>query len=193
MIRDGQLFADVANSLNPNSNGGDVGWAREIDLASFGSEMVDAVFNSPVGELVKLSLPGQQVIVQIEERTQPVNKYKLAIIDMPVIASDKTSNNIDNELNQFVSTPEVGSKFNELASEKGYMVMPNMTVSANEFTLAQIPGSRQVITWAAREKKPGSVKKFDLTNLRVVARVDQVIPAGTAPSQRFHQASGHNC
>ncbi len=181
VIRDGQLFADVANSLNPNSNGGDVGWAREIDLASFGSEMVDAVFNSPVGELVKLSLPGQQVIVQIEERTQPVNKYKLAIIDMPVIASDKTSNNIDNELNQFVSTPEVGSKFNELASEKGYMVMPNITVSANEFTLAQIPGSRQVITWAAREKKPGSVKKFDLTNLRVVARVDQVIPAGTAP------------
>ncbi|HPD87525.1 MAG TPA: hypothetical protein PLS06_09470, partial [Proteiniphilum sp.] len=109
------------------------------------------------------------------------NKYKVAIIDMPVIASEKTSNNIDNELNQFVSTPEVGSKFNELASEKGYMVMPNITVSANEFTLAQIPGSRQVITWAAREKKPGSVKKFDLTNQRVIARVDQVIPAGTAP------------
>ncbi|HOO95140.1 MAG TPA: SurA N-terminal domain-containing protein [Proteiniphilum sp.] len=181
VIREGQSFADVANSLNPSSNGGDVGWAREIDLASFGSEMVETVFNSPVGELVKLSLPGQQVIVQIEERTRPVNKYKVAIIDMPVIASEKTSNNIDNELNQFVSTPEVGSKFNELASEKGYMVMPNITVSANEFTLAQIPGSRQVITWAAREKKPGSVKKFDLTNQRVIARVDQVIPAGTAP------------
>lgn len=181
VIREGQSFADVANSLNPSSNGGDVGWAREIDLASFGSEMVETVFNSPVGELVKLSLPGQQVIVQIEERTRPVNKYKVAIIDMPVIASDKTSNNIDNELNQFVSTPEVGSKFNELASEKGYMVMPNITVSANEFTLAQIPGSRQVITWAAREKKPGSVKKFELTNQRVIARVDQVIPAGTAP------------
>jgi peptidyl-prolyl cis-trans isomerase D len=181
VIREGQSFADVANSLNPSSNGGDVGWAREIDLASFGSEMVEAVFNSPEGELVKLSLPGQEVIIQIEERTRPVNKYKVAIIDMPVIPSEKTSNNIDNELNQFVSTPDVGTRFSELASEKGYMVMPNITVSANEFTLAQIPGSRQVITWAANEKKPGSVKKFDLTNLRVVARVDQVIPAGTAP------------
>ncbi len=181
VIQGGQLFADVANSLNPSSNGGDVGWAREIDLASFGAEMVDAVFNTPVGELVKLSLPGQQIILQIEERTQPVNKYKVALIDMPVIASEKTSNNIDNELNQFVSTPEVGSKFNDLAAEKGYMVMPNITVSANDFTLAQIPGSRQVITWAANEKKPGSVKKFDFTNLRVVARVDQFIPAGTTP------------
>lgn len=182
VISEGQSFAAVANSLNPNSNGGDVGWAREMDLISFGgAEMVEAVFSTPVGELVKLSLPGQQVILQIEERTRPVNKYKVAIIDMPVLASEKTSNNIDNELNQLVSTPEVGAKFNELASEKGFFVMPNITVSANEFTLAQIPGTRQVITWAANEKKPGSVKKFDLTNLRVVARVDQVIPSGTAP------------
>lgn len=181
VIQQGQPFADVANSLNPKANGGDVGWAREVDLASFGSEMVQRVFNTPAGELAMLSLPGQKVILQVEERTRPVNKYKVAIIDMPVLASEKTSNNIDNELNQFISAPEVGAKFNEQASKKGYMVMPHVTVSANEFTLAQIPGTRQVITWAANEKKAGSVKKFDLTNLRVVARVDQVIPSGTAP------------
>jgi peptidyl-prolyl cis-trans isomerase D len=61
------------------------------------------------------------------------------------------------------------------------MVMPNVTVSANDFSLAQIPSSRQIITWAANEKERGSVKKFDLTNLRVIARVEQVIPAGTTP------------
>lgn len=181
VIAKGASFAEVANSLNPNSNGGEMGWAREIDLASFGSNLVKAAFTSPVGEPVKLSIPGQQLILQVEERTRPVTKYKLAVIDMPVVASEKTSNNVDNELNQFVSTPNVGQKFNELASEKGYMVMPNITVSSNDFTLAQIPGSRQVITWAANEKKPGSVKKFDLTNLRVVARVEKVVPAGTTP------------
>lgn len=181
MLQEGASFAAVANSLNPNSNGGDVGWAREIDLVSFGSEMINVAFNAPVGEPVKLSVPGQQLIIQVEERTAPVNKYKVAIIDMPVLASDKTSNNIDNELNQFVATPNVGDKFSELATENGYMVMPNSTVSANDFTLSQIPGSRQIITWAANEKKIGSVKKFDLTNLRVIARVDEVIPSGTTP------------
>ena len=120
MIRGGQPFADVANSLNPNSNGGDVGWAREIDLASFGSEMVETVFNAPVGELVKIAVPGQQLILQIEEKTRPVSKYKLAIVDMPVVASEKTSNTIDNELNQFVSHPDVGNKFNELAGKGLY-------------------------------------------------------------------------
>ncbi|MEA4916223.1 peptidylprolyl isomerase [Proteiniphilum sp.] len=180
-IANGTPFAQVANSLNPNSNGGDMGWAREIDLVSLGPDLVNAAFNAPLGRPVKLSVPGQRLILQIEERTRPVNKYKLAIIDMPVLPSEKTSNNIDNELNQFVSTPDVEKKFNELASEKGYMVMPNITVSANDFTLAQIPSSRQVISWAANEKKTGSVKKFDLTNLRVIARVEKVIPSGTTP------------
>lgn len=180
-LQGGASFADVANSLNPSSNGGDVGWAREIDLVSLGAEMINAAFNAPVGQPVKLTVPGQQLIIQVEERTRPVNKYKLALIDMPVVASEKTSNNIDNELNQFVATPDVGEKFSEQAAEKGYMVLPNITVSANDFTLNQIPGTRQVITWAANEKKTGSVKKFDLTNLRVIARVDQVIPSGTTP------------
>ncbi len=180
-IREGEPFDVVANSLNPASNGGDVGWAREIDLISFGSETVRTVFNAPVGEPIKLTVPGQQLILQVEERTRPVTKYKLAIINMPVLPSEKTSNNIDNELNQFVAMDDVGEKFSELASEKGYMVMPNMTFSANDFSLGQVPNSRQVITWAANEKNMGSVRKFDLTNLRIVARVDQVIPAGTTP------------
>lgn len=180
-IQDGQSFAEVANSLNPQSNGGDVGWAREIDLISLGADVVRTAFNAPVGEVVRLNAPGQQMILQVIERTRPVNKYKLAVVDMPVIASEKTSNNVDNELNQFVSAPDVNTKFNEMAAEKGYMVMPSMTFSANDFSLAQIPGSRQVITWAANEKQKGAVRKFDLTNLRVVARVDEVIPAGTTP------------
>lgn len=180
-IQSGKSFADVANTLNPQSNGGDAGWVREIDLASAGKEVVQAAFTTPVGSLKKISVPGQQIIMQVEERTQPVNKYKLAVINMPVVVSEKTSNNADNELNQFVSTPDVSKKFTELASEKGYAVIPNYTATANDFTLGQIPGSRQVINWALNEKKVGAVKKFDLSNLRIVARVDDVVHSATAP------------
>lgn len=180
-IRDGESFELVANMLNPASNGGDVGWAREIDLVSFGTDAVRTIFEAPVGEPIKLAVPGQQLILQVEEKTRAVPKYKLAVIHMPVLPSEKTSNNIDNELNQFVSTEDIGSRFTELAAENGYMVMPNMTFSANDFSLGQVPNSRQVITWAANEKEVGAVRKFDLTNLRIVARLDQVIPSGTTP------------
>jgi peptidyl-prolyl cis-trans isomerase D len=171
-IKNGESFANVANSLNPGSNGGDVGWAREIDLLPFGKEMVDAAFNAPVGEPVRISLPGQQVIFQVEQKTKPVNKFKLAVINMPVLPSEKTSNNIDNELNQFVSKEDIKQNFNQLATEAGYMVIPNMSFSANDFSLGQISGSRQVISWAVNQKEIGAVRKFDLTNLRIVARVD---------------------
>src|SRR5690554_1072741 len=181
LIKGGEPFAFVANNLNPNSNGGDVGWAREIDLLPFGANLVEAAFSTPVGEPVKITVPGQEIIFQVEERTKPVNKYKLAIVNMPVVPSEKTSNNIDNKLNQIVTNPEVSQKFSEIASEAGYMVMPSMTFSANDFSLGQIQGSRQVISWAATEKEKGAVRKFDLTNQRIVARVDEVIPAGTTP------------
>lgn len=180
-IEGGKSFAEVANSLNPQANGGDAGWAREIDLIQIGKEFVQEAFNTPVGTLKKLSVPGQRIIMQVEERTKPVTKYKMAVINMPVVVSEKTSNNVDNELNQFISTPDIEKKFNELSTQKGYAVIPGYSASSSDFMLGQIPNSRQVINWAMNEKTKGAVKKFDLSNLRIVARVDEVIRAGLAP------------
>ncbi len=181
VIQAGKSFAEVANSLNPQSNGADLGWVREMDIASAGHDVVKAIFEAPVGQIQKMKSTGQQIIFQVEAKTAPVQKYKLATISIPVIVSEKTSNNIDNELNQFISDPNVSSKFNELATEKGYMVNPDTRVMANDYTLMQMPGSRQIVSWAVNEKKMGTVKKFDLSNSRVIARVDQVFPAGVAP------------
>ena len=193
-IRGGRPFVDVANSLNPQANGGDIGWVTEIMLnwEGFGADVIRTVFSEPAGQLLRLSTPGQELIVQIEDRTRPITKHKLALINMPVIPSERTTNNIDNELNQFVSHPDVGTRFNELAIERGYMIMPNMTVAANDFGLGagmmRIPGSRQVITWAANERRMGSVRRFDLPNMRIVAQVNEIIPAGYTPLSEVQSA-----
>lgn len=181
VIQGGKSFAEVANSLNPQSNGADLGWVREMDLASAGSDVVKAIFEAPVGQIQKIKTTGQQILFQVEERTAPVQKYKLATINMPVIVSEKTSNNIDNELNQFISEANSSDKFDELAKEKGYMVNSDARVSANDFTLMRMPGSRQIVSWAVNEKKMGTIRKFDLSKSRVVARVDEIYPAGVAP------------
>lgn len=187
-IQGGKTFAEVANSLNPQSNGADLGWVREMDIISAGSDVVKAIFDAPVGKIQKLRVPGQQILFQIEERTAPVQKYKLATINMPVIVSEKTSNNIDNELNQFISEANTSNNFVELATEKGYMVNSDTRVSANDFTLMRMPGSRQIVSWAVNEKKMGAIRKFDLSRTRVVARVDEVYPAGIAPMSDVSQA-----
>ncbi len=188
VIKGGQAFADVANSLNPQSNGADLGWVREMDIISAGSDVVKAIFEAPVGQIQKLRATGQQILFQVEAKTSPVQKYKLATITMPVIVSEKTSNNIDNELNQFISEANAGGNFDELATEKGYMVNSEARVSANDFTLMRMPGSRQIISWAVNEKKMGTIRKFDLSKSRVVVRVDEIFPAGVAPMSEVSKA-----
>ncbi len=179
-INGGANFADVANSLNPQSNGGEIGWVREIDLAQAGPDVAQNVFATSAGSVIKLKMPGQQALIYVEEKTAPVAKYKLAVVNMPVIVGDKTQNNIDNELNQFVSDPEVKTNFADKARELGYSVVPAYTASATDHTLAQIPSTRQVLSWAFNEKE-GAVRKFDLSKSRIIARVDRLIPAGIAP------------
>ena len=58
--------------------------------------------------------------------------------------------------------------------------MPSQTISATDHLLGQIQGSRQIVNWAFNEKE-GSIKKFDLSRNRVVARLDKIMPSGVAP------------
>ena len=134
-IAEGADFATIANELNPQSNGGEIGWVREIDLAQAGPGFAEKVFATPVGSASKIEMPGQRTLIYVEEKTAPVTKYKLAVVNMPVIVGDKTQNNIDNELNQFVSDPEVKTNFVEKAREEGYSVVPGFTVSATDHML----------------------------------------------------------
>ena len=180
LIKEGKDFTELANELNPQSNGGEIGWVREIDLVQAGPNVAQDIFSIPTGSVSKIKMPGQQSLIYVEEKTNPVEKYKLAVVNMPVIVSDKTQNNIDNELNQLVSEPNIKDNFTQLAQEKGYSVIPSQTVGATDHMLAQMQGSRQVINWALNEKE-GAIKKFDLSRNRIVARVDKIIPAGVLP------------
>lgn len=179
-IKNGANFADVANELNPQSNGGEIGWVREIDLIQAGPDVASNIFSISTGTVSKLKMPGQLALVYMEEKTSPITKYKMARVNLPVIVGDRTQNNIDNELNQFISDADIKTNFTDKAREAGYSVVPSSTISSTDHRLSQIPGSRQIVNWAFNEKE-GTIKKFDLTNTRVVARIDKLIPSGVAP------------
>jgi len=180
VIRQGKDFAEVANEIYPQSNGGEVGWVTEAQLSSIGKEFVDAAFNSPTGQITKLNLQGQFQIIKVEEKTKPVNKYKLAMIHMPVTVSDQTLASIDNEINEFVANNSDGKNFVQAAQDKGFNLMQNVRVIPSQPNIGMISGSRQVINWAFNENI-GSVKKFDLSDHKIVARINSKIDAGYVP------------
>lgn len=180
VLKQGKDFATVANEIFPESNGGEIGWVTEPQLASAGKEFIDAGFKTPTGEFVKINVQGQFQIIKVEAKTKPVQKYKIALIQMPVIVSDQTMANIDNEINSFVAQNSDGKDFEKNAIEKGYNLSRNIPITGSTTNLQQISGSRQVVTWAFNENI-GSVKKFDLTDYKIVAKLNSKTKAGYLP------------
>lgn len=173
VIKGGKDFSAVAEELFPGSNGGSLGWANEISLINAGMSTKE-IFTASKGEILNLSIQGARQLIRIEDKTNPVSKVKLAIIEMPVIISDKTQNAIDNELNMFVSENGNSENFDKAAIDKGYPVLSDITVYPSEFSLGQATGTRQVIHWAFNSEV-GEVKKFDLSDKRIVALVKKEI------------------
>lgn len=180
VIKAGKDFSLVATEVAPQSNGGQVGWVTEPQLLSAGKEFVQASFDTPVGGITKLNLQGQIQIVKVDEKTAPVTKYKLALIQIPVVVSDQTLATLDNELNQFVADNTDPKTFVSAATEKGYNIIPESIISSSMPGLGQISGSRQVINWAFNESA-GTIKKFDLADYKIIAMVDSKIDKGVMP------------
>lgn len=180
VIKQGKDFALVANEVYPQSNGGEVGWVTEGQLASTGKDFVDACFKTSAGEIAKLNLQGQIQIIKVEEKTKPVSKYKVALIHMPVVVSDQTLAGIENEINEFVANNSDGKNFVQAATDKGYNLTRDQKITSAQPGINMMGGSRQVINWAFNEKI-GSVKKFDLNDHKIVAMITSKTDAGYLP------------
>ncbi len=178
VIKGGKDFATVANEVMPGSNGGELGWVNEVMIA--GAGIAKECFAAAKGEVLKLTINGQTQLVRVQDKTNPVPKVKLAIIQMPVIISDRTQNAIDNELNQFVSESGNLDNFDKAAQAKGYALMSNTLIAPSEMGLGQASGTRQVVHWAFNNKV-GTVNKFDTSDKRVVAIVKSEIKGDYLP------------
>lgn len=178
VVKGGKDFAAVAEERMPGSNAGQSVWVNEMMLSSV--NINKQCFAANQGDILKLSINGVTNLIRIEEKTKPVAKAKIAVVQMPVIISDKTQNAIDNELNQFLTESGTPEKFEADAQTKGYYLLTDASIYPSEPFLQQIPGSRTVIHWAFNEKV-GSIKKFDLSDKRIVAFIKRDIPKGYTP------------
>lgn len=173
VLKGGKDFSTVANELNPQSNGGRLGdWLVEPMLAEFGNDFIRKSFGASKGEVLRIDHPSMIQIVNVEDLTRPVAKYKIATVQITTQVSDKTLYAIDDELNKFYNENADPKNFDKAAKESGYNVLTDIPLTPTTIGLPQIEGSRQVVYWAFNEKV-GSIKKFDFTKQRVIAVINQ--------------------
>lgn len=182
VLKNGGNFAELAKEFSADQaaeNGGELGWFTEITaLRGVNEEFKNAVFSTPVNNIVKVkSLYGTH-LVKVTEKTNNVNKYKVADIDMTVSPSSKTYSNIYNELNQFVSKNSDLAKLDDAAKEAGYNLISGVTVTADNQTLGSIKNSRPVIRWAFQNDKGKISEIFECDDKFVIAGVEGTLKEG---------------
>ncbi|WP_075556537.1 peptidylprolyl isomerase [Parabacteroides timonensis] len=182
VLKNGGDFAELAKQFSADQaaeNGGELGWFTEITaLRGVNDDFKNAVFSTPVNNVVKVkSLYGTH-LVKVTEKTNNVNKYKVADIDMTVSPSSKTYSNIYNELNQFISKNSDLAKLDEAAKEAGYNLISGVTVTADNQTLGSIKNSRPVIRWAFQNDKGKISEIFECDDKFVIAGVEGTLKEG---------------
>lgn len=185
VIEKGGSFAEVAAkySAHPSAqNGGEAGWVNEAAASQVSEDFRKAAFDSPVNKVTKVeSLYGIQLI-QVTQRTAPVAKVKLAVIDMEVSPSSRTTSNLYNDINAYIANNKSLADFEKNATEKGYSILSNPSVTGNDYTLGTLRNARQAVAWAFREADKGQISQiYEIDNNFVVVALADVTPKGYAP------------
>jgi peptidyl-prolyl cis-trans isomerase D len=148
--------------------GGDLGWFSKGD---FIEEFADAVFsaNSPgiINSVIETEYGYH--LIKVTEMPQSLTQ-KLAVLELELIASDITRNDIFRNADYFAANIDNPEAFEENAEEEGYQVATASGVGPNSRSLNNLTGAREIIRWAYNEASVGEISSvFELDDAYVVA------------------------
>jgi peptidyl-prolyl cis-trans isomerase D len=145
VLKAGGDFAQLAQKFSRNNGGADMGWFREVDAISMGSNFVRSCFAATVNGYFSVKTKHSINIVQVTEKTAPVSKTKIALVAMKVTPSSQTYSDIYNKVNRIVASHTGAESFFAAAAKAGYSVQELQSVRATDNTIAEIPQMRQAV------------------------------------------------
>lgn len=179
-IRGGADFGELAKKYSAvkqtAANGGEIGWLQE-GMQGVEKEITANAFNKSKNEVFTIKNAQGVQIMQVEDKTAPRRKVKLAILERKVVPSSKTYSKIYNDAKQFAVDLK-SDNFEKRAKEKGYIVHPATEILQTLDKVADIPQSRKIIQWAFKSSKNDVSDVFDCGTKFVVAMTTEVNKKG---------------
>lgn len=129
------------------------------------------VFDNSTGDIGVVETPLGYHVISIDDQTEAARAVKVATIAREIEASEKTMNNLFNEVTKFeISASE--SDFAEVAKKENYEVKTVKDVKALEENIPGAGAQRRVVQWAFEdEAEVGDVRRFDTNNGYIVAQL----------------------
>ena len=179
-IRGGADFAELARKYSAvkqtAANGGEIGWLQE-GMAGVEKEITANAFSKAKNEVFTIKNAQGVQIMQVEDKTAPRRKVKLAILERKVVPSSKTYSKIYNDAKQFAVDLK-SDNFDKKAKEKGYIVRTASEILQTVDKIADIPQSRQIIRWAFKSSKNDVSDVFDCGQKFVVVMTTELNKKG---------------
>ena len=181
-LKAGADFAEVAKKY---AQTGEATWinARGWEGTTVDADnatLINALIEQPVSEISNLKIGQSNIILQVMNKKQMQDKYKVAIVKCPVEFSKETYNDTYNKFSQFVAQSTTIEALEKNAEENGYTVLPRMNFRSDEHYVGGVKSTREALKWVFDAKK-GEVSPLyecgENDHLMVVA-LETINPAG---------------
>jgi peptidyl-prolyl cis-trans isomerase D len=159
VLKNGGDFEQLAKQFSRSGQSPDMGWFREIDALSLGTEFVRTCFAATLNAYYSIKGKSSISIVQVTDKKAPVVKTKLALVTMKVTPSSQTYSNVYNKVNRLVAANPKADNFFAAAGKEGYEVLEAQAVRSTDNTIADIPQMRQAVrfVWTNELGKVSSI------------------------------------
>src|SRR5690606_17232387 len=143
--------------------GGELGWFAEEDYIEEYSKATFGVKTTGIiNQLVETEYEFH--IINVTELRQ-IFSYKLETIDMVLLPSDVTRNDIFRNADFFASNSKNAKEFRSNAEQEGYRIISAHGISPNARNINNLTGAREVVRWAFTDAGVGDVSEiFELDN-----------------------------
>jgi peptidyl-prolyl cis-trans isomerase D len=182
-LRQGADFATFAREYSDDSsgdNGGDLGWFGEDDMVT---PFNDAVFAANSTGLIPRIIETEYGYHIINVTETPTNElYKIATIQIAIVASDASRNEAYRQAGRFISRASSYDAFKSAADELGLDIYEAFDVRSSDRSVNILSRAREVVRWLYNDAKVGSVSDvFEMDDQYVVAVMTGRTEAGMVP------------
>ena len=152
--------------------------APSLDMET--RDFISSMNTMAVGELKNVELSQGNLIVQVLDRKNMINKYTAAVVKKTIDFSKDTYRNAYNKFSSFVSANQKADDIVKNAPKSGYKVQERKDITTAEHYLAGIRSTREALKWLF-EAKEGDISPMyecgDNNHLLVVV-LDKIHSAG---------------
>ena len=153
---------DLSSDKVSNEKDGVIDWfTPNTGLAQ---EFKNFAFENKKGDVDVVGTSFGYHIIEILDQKNYQRVIKIANLAQEIEASEKTINDVFNEVSKFEIASNDGD-FKEIAKEKGYTIRPVSTIRALDENIPGLGSQRQMVRWMFEEDSSvGDIKRFNLSN-----------------------------